>query len=66
MKKPMLPHLIAGLDHWAETFRRLAAQEYEAHNMVIHYRYDKAADHLEQARLHLSYILSHRPDPPGR
>ena len=66
MKKPMLPDVIADLGRWAETFRQLAAQEFDAHRLAIEYRYEKAADHLEGARLHLSHILSHLPDPPGR
>ena len=65
MKTPMLPDVIADLGRWAETFRQLAAQEFDAHRLAIEYRYERAADHLESARLHLSYILSHRPDPPG-
>ena len=65
MTRPQLAHIIAEIGLCAQVLRQLAAQEFEAHHMVTHYRYEKAADHLERARLDLSYILSHLPDPPG-
>ena len=65
MTRPQLAHIIAEIALCAQELRELAAQEFAAHHLAIEYRYEKAADHLERARLDLSYILSHLPDPPG-
>ena len=65
MKLSPLSQMIADAGSCAEKLRRRARLEFKAEHQEIAYRYEKAADHLERARLHLSYILSHPPDPPG-
>jgi len=66
MTRPQLAHIIAEIALCAQVLRQLAAQENAAHHLAIEYRYERGADHLESARQHLSYILPHLPDPPGR